>query len=167
MGSPPVFAHFVSLRLPPLRGRYLRPGEAGSAVSREQASGAAAAAAGGVRALLRLEGAVVLGVALAAYAQYGLGWGVFALWLLAPDLAMLGYLAGPRVGAALYNATHSYVGPALLLALGVLAATPWAVAGGLIWFAHIGFDRALGYGLKYAAGFGLTHLGRIGRADPW
>ena len=165
MGSPPVFAHFVSLRLPPLRGRYLRPGEAGSAVSREQASGAAAA--GGVRALLRLEGAVVLGVALAAYAQYGLGWGVFALWLLAPDLAMLGYLAGPRVGAALYNATHSYVGPSLLLALGVLAATPWAVAGGLIWCAHIGFDRALGYGLKYAAGFGLTHLGRIGRADPW
>ena len=96
---------------------------------------AAAAAGGGVRALLRLEGAAVLGVALAAYAQYGLGWGVFAL--------------------------------ALLLALGVLAATPWAVAGGLIWFAHIGFDRALGYGLKYAAGFGNTHLGRVGRADPW
>ena len=128
---------------------------------------AAAAAGGGVRALLRLEGAAVLGVALAAYAQYGLGWGVFALWLLLPDVAMLGYLAGPRVGAALYNATHSYVGPALLLALGVLAATPWAVAGGLIWFAHIGFDRALGYGLKYAAGFGNTHLGRVGRAEPW
>jgi len=161
--SPPGFAHFVSLRFPPLRGRHLRPGEAGSAVSREQAT----AAAGGVRALLRLEGAVVLGVALAAYAQFGAGWGVFALWLLAPDLSMLGYLAGPRVGAALYNAAHSYVGPVLLLALGVLAAMPWAVAGGLIWFAHVGLDRALGYGLKYAAGFGLTHLGRIGRADPW
>ena len=160
--SPPGFAHFVSLRLPTLRGRQLWTGEAGSTVSPEQA-----AAAGGVRALLRVEGAVVLGVALAAYAQFGAGWGVFALWLLAPDLSLLGYLAGPRVGAALYNVAHSYVGPVLLLALGVLAAMPWAVAGSLIWLVHIGFDRALGYGLKYAAGFAATHLGRIGKADPW
>jgi hypothetical protein len=139
------------------------PGEAASTLAGEQAVGAA----GGVRALLRLEGAVVLGVALAAYAQFGAGWGVFALWLLAPDLSLLGYLAGPRVGAALYNAAHSYAGPVLLLAFGVLAALPWALAGGLIWLAHIGLDRALGYGLKYAAGFAFTHLGRIGRADPW
>ncbi|MDQ0037055.1 hypothetical protein J2W30_004830 [Variovorax boronicumulans] len=125
------------------------------------------AAAGGVRTLLRLEGAFVLAAALAAYTQFGLGWGVFALWLLVPDLSLLGYLAGPRVGAALYNAAHSYVGPVALLVLGVLAAMPWAVAGALIWFTHIGLDRALGYGLKYVSGFGLTHLGRIGRADPW
>ena len=39
---------------------------------------------------------------------------------------------------------------------------PGAVA--LIWAAHIAVDRALGYGLKYGAGFGLTHLGRIGGA---
>ncbi|MBD9668562.1 uncharacterized protein DUF4260 [Variovorax beijingensis] len=163
LGSLPAFAHFVSLRQPPAGGRYLRPGAAGSAVSRDQA----VAARGGVRALLRLEGAAVLGVALAAYAQFGAGWGAFALWLLVPDLSLLGYLAGPRTGAALYNAAHSYVGPVLLLALGVLAAMPWAVAGSLIWLAHIGVDRALGYGLKYAAGFATTHLGRIGRADPW
>ena len=159
--SPPGFAHFVSLRLPPSRGRHLWTGEAGSTVAHEQA------VAGGVRALLRLEGAVVLVASLAAYAQFGAGWGVFALWLLVPDLSLLGYLAGPRAGAALYNAAHSYVGPVALLALGVLAAMPWAVAGGLIWCAHIGLDRALGYGLKYASGFGHTHLGRIGRADPW
>ncbi|WP_332875317.1 DUF4260 domain-containing protein [Variovorax sp. IB41] len=131
------------------------------------AADAPSAAAGGVRMLLRLEGAFVLAAALAAYTQFGLGWGVFALWLLVPDLSLLGYLAGPRVGAALYNAAHSYIGPVALLVLGVLAAMPWAVAGALIWFTHIGLDRALGYGLKYATGFGLTHLGRIGRADPW
>ena len=166
LDSPPGFAHFVSLRQPPARGRHLWTGEAGSTVSLERAA-EQAAAAGGVRALLRLEGAVVLGVALAAYAQFGAGWGVFALWLLAPDLSLLGYVAGARVGAALYNAAHSYAGPVVLLAFGVLAATPWAVAGGLIWLTHIGLDRALGYGLKYAAGFAFTHLGRIGRADPW
>ncbi|RRH88687.1 DUF4260 family protein [Variovorax beijingensis] len=161
LGSPPVFAHFVSLRQPPSRGRHLWPGEAGSTVSHDQA------VAGGVRMLLRVEGVVVLAASLAAYAQFGAGWGVFALWLLAPDLAMLGYLAGPRIGAAFYNATHSYLGAVALLAIGALAAIPWAVAGGLIWCAHIGLDRALGWGLKYGAGFGSTHLGRIGRADPW
>ena len=163
LGSPLGFAHSVSLRLRPLRGRHQWPGEAGSTASPE----GTVVATGGVRTLLRLEGAVVLGVALAAYAQFGAGWGVFALWLLAPDLSLLGYLAGPRTGAALYNAAHSYVGPLLLLALGVLAAMPWAVAGSLIWLAHIGMDHALGYGLKYASGFAATHLGRIGKADPW
>ena len=122
---------------------------------------------GGVRLLLRAEGVVVLAAALAAYAQFGLGWGVFAVWLLAPDVSMLGYLAGPRMGAALYNAAHSYVGAVALLVLGALAAMPWAVAGGLIWCAHIGLDRALGYGLKYGSAFRATHLGRIGQSDPW
>ena len=37
----------------------------------------------------------------------------------------------------------------------------WIVGAGLL---LIGIDRALGYGLKYTAGFGLTHLGRIGKA---
>lgn len=32
----------------------------------------------------------------------------------------------------------------------------------LIHLAHIGFDRALGYGLKYGTAFGDTHLCRIG-----
>ncbi|MCS4316879.1 hypothetical protein M2407_001178 [Serratia sp. BIGb0234] len=38
----------------------------------------------------------------------------------------------------------------------------WLMAA-LIWGAHIGFDRALGYGLKYASGFADTHLGGLGR----
>jgi hypothetical protein len=168
VGPAPGFARFGSLRLPALRGQQQWPGEAASTVSREQAvEQGTAGTVGGVRALLRIEGAAVFAVALAAYAQFGAGWGAFALWLLVPDLSLLGYLAGPRVGAALYNAAHSYAGPALLLALGVSAAMPWAVAGSLIWLVHIGLDRALGYGLKYAAGFAFTHLGRIGKADPW
>jgi hypothetical protein len=161
LDSPPGFAHFAWLRRPSLSGRHLWVGEAGSTESRDQA------VVGSVRLLLRAEGVVVLAAALAGYAQFGAGWGVFALWLLVPDLALLGYLAGPRVGAALYNAAHSYAGAVALLVLGVLAAMPWAVAGSLIWCAHIGLDRALGYGLKYGSGFGATHLGRIGRADPW
>ena len=81
--------------------------------------------------------------------------------LLVPDLAMLAYAAGPRLGAACYNAAHSLIGPAALAALGVWAAQPTPLSLALIWAAHIGIDRMLGYGLKYASGFRATHLGRV------
>lgn len=123
----------------------------------------AGAVAGGVRALLRLEGFAAFAAALALYAHAGLSWPGFALFILAPDLALLPYLFGPRAGALGYNLAHTYAF-ALALALGgYFAGVPIAAAGGLIWTAHIGFDRGLGYGLKYPTGFCDTHLGRIGR----
>jgi hypothetical protein len=118
---------------------------------------------GGVRVLLRLEGLCVLMVSLLAYAKFGEGWAIFALFFFTPDLSFLGYLAGPKFGAILYNSAHSFIGALALLAGGVLLSIPVAVTAGLIWAAHIGFDRALGYGLKYSTGFGFTHLGLIGR----
>ncbi len=121
-------------------------------------------ATGGVKLLLRAEGAFVLVAAVIAYAKFGLGWSVFAWFFLAPDLAFFGYLAGARAGAVTYNATHSYVGAVSVLVIGALFSLPEFAAAGLIWCAHIGMDRALGYGLKYSIGFGFTHLGRIGRA---
>lgn len=134
-----------------------------------QAGDAAAegAVSGGVRIALRLEGLAVLLASVTAYMQLGAGWGAFAMLFLVPDLSFLGYLAGARIGAAVYNLAHSYIGPVALLALGTLADMPVALAVGLIWCAHIGFDRLLGYGLKYASGFTATHLGRIGPTDPW
>ena len=85
---------------------------------------------------------------------------------LVPDVSMLGYLVGPRVGAGSYNAGHSYVGPALVALLGVSLYVHVLLLGACIWAAHVGFDRMLGYGLKYATGFGDTHLGRRGWAKP-
>jgi len=85
----------------------------------------------------------------------------FAVLFLSPDLSILAYLAGPRLGSVAYNAVHSYVGPAI--AAGALLAAGGPLGVPLIWAAHIGFDRAFGYGLKYADGFQFTHLGRIGR----
>ncbi len=114
-------------------------------------------------ALLRLEGAAVLGVSVLAYMQAGESWWLFALLFLAPDLSMLGYLAGPAAGAGAYNAVHSYILPLLLGALAVLVGSHPLFALAAIWTGHIGFDRLLGYGLKYPSGFGDTHLGRIGR----
>lgn len=118
---------------------------------------------GGVRAVLRIEGAALAFAAIAAYARLDGTWPLFAVLILVPDLSFLGYLAGARVGAVAYNAMHSTIGPIMLGAFGAVLAHPIAILIALIWAAHVGFDRALGYGLKYAGGFRNTHLGLIGR----
>jgi len=114
------------------------------------------------RVMLRLEGAAMLIGAAALYAHLGAGWGLFFGLFLAPDLSFFGYLAGPRIGAIAYNAMHGYVGPALLAALS-FTLLPGALPIALIWAAHVGFDRMLGYGLKYGTAFGHTHLGVVGK----
>ena len=125
------------------------------------------AATGGVRILLRLEGlALFLGMTL-LYGVWEGSWWIYAILFLAPDLSFIAYLAGPRAGAAIYNAAHSYMMPMALMIAGFVTAEPLVLSIAMIWLAHIGFDRALGYGLKYAHGFGFTHLGRIGKkSDP-
>ncbi|MEN5053453.1 DUF4260 domain-containing protein [Brevundimonas naejangsanensis] len=112
----------------------------------------------------RLEGLALLAIAAFSYARFGQGWGLFAVLFLAPDLSFAGYLAGPRLGALTYNLAHSLIGPLLLAGAGLVADQSLAVALALIWLAHIGFDRALGYGLKSPLDFGVTHLGLIGKA---
>jgi hypothetical protein len=118
---------------------------------------------GAVAVLLRLEGLAAFAFAVAAYAALGGGWVLFAVLFLAPDLSALGYLAGPRVGAAVYNAAHVTLVPFALAAAGWLLAVPVLILVAAIWLAHIGWDRMLGYGLKYPAAFGATHLGWKGR----
>ncbi len=118
---------------------------------------------GAIRIVLRLEGFFVMVAALLAYDKFGAGWSTFAWFFLTPDISFLGYLVGARVGAISYNAAHSYIGAMACLIASQLLAAPLLLTVGIIWCAHIGFDRALGYGLKYSTGFKFTHLGRIGR----
>lgn len=114
--------------------------------------------------LLRLEGVLLGGLSVWLFARTGVSWWLFAGLILAPDLAMLGYLSGPRLGSAIYNAAHSLIGPALLGVAATAAGSTMMLAMALIWAAHVEFDRALGYGLKYATRFADTHLGVIGPA---
>jgi hypothetical protein len=123
-----------------------------------------AAPAGGrtVRALLRLEGLAALAAGLAGFFLLSGDWLLLLVAFLVPDLAMAGYALGPRAGARIYNLAHTHAAPALLAAAAWLW-LPAALPLACIWVAHIGFDRALGYGLKYETGFHDTHLGPIGR----
>lgn len=103
--------------------------------------------------LLRIEGATLLALSALLYGLNGGNWLLFVLLFLLPDVSMLGYLAGSRVGAVSYNLFHTYAAPSLLAALGLLAENPLVVSVALVWFAHIGFDRMVGFGLKYPTGF--------------
>jgi hypothetical protein len=115
------------------------------------------AVTGGLRTLLRLEGlALLIGMTLLYYIWDG-SWWVYVLLFFAA------YLSGPRFGALVYNAAHSYLGPMAMMTGGFATASPLVLSIAMIWLAHIGFDRALGYGLKYSSGFTDTHLGRIGK----
>ena len=111
--------------------------------------------------LLRVEGAVVLVVATAVYFTQGYTWWLFPLLLLAPDLSALGYLFGSRAGSVAYNLVHTITLPLLLLTVGWWLGATVAVALALIWLAHIGMDRMVGYGLKYPDSFKHNHLHEV------
>ena len=86
---------------------------------------------------------------------------MFLLLFLAPDLSMLGYLANPRLGSLVYNLAHTYFVPLVLAGIGLVASSHLCILLALIWAAHIGMDRLLGYGLKYPTAFKDTHLQRV------
>ena len=121
------------------------------------------AVTGGLRTLLRLEGLTLFAGMTVLYAVWDGSWWVYAILFLVPDLSFAAYLAGPQVGAIVYNAAHSYLAPVTLMITGFAITSPLILSIAMIWLAHIGIDRALGYGLKYSSGFTFTHLGRIGR----
>jgi Domain of unknown function (DUF4260) len=113
------------------------------------------------RALLHAEGATVFAGATLLYFHGDHPWWLYLVLALAPDLSMVAYLAGARAGAAAYDAVHTSAVPVGVAVAGVVADTRTLVAVALVWLAHIGADRALGYGLKYETGFKDTHLQRV------
>jgi hypothetical protein len=113
------------------------------------------------RRLLHLEGLAVAAGSLVLYFDAGFGWVLLLVLILAPDLSMLGYLGGPRLGSLAYDLVHTYAGPVALGVVGVLGGYETALQIALIWLAHIGVDRLLGYGLKYPTCFKDTHLQRV------
>jgi hypothetical protein len=132
--------------------------------SSERASSTQPGVVGGaVVVLLRLEGLLGLIASVVAYAIGRGQWLMFVTLFLVLDLAILGYLRNARLGATVYNLVHTYVSPAILLAIGLWFRIAVVYQIALVWIAHIGFDRALGFGLKYPVAFQATHLRWTGR----
>lgn len=102
--------------------------------------------------LLRAEGLLILAAAVFVYAQLDAAWWLFILLFFVPDVCLFGYLRGPKWGSYLYNFFHTYLTPAAVLLIALVENYELLVAISIIWIAHIGFDRALGYDLKPYAG---------------
>ena len=119
---------------------------------------------GSPRWTLRLEGLMIFGASLFIYHHMAMGsWTLFLLLFFLPDMGLLGYLSNNVIGAVTYNITHTYVTPLCLGGMFYLLGVPEWHYVVVIWISHIGFDRALGFGLKYPSGFKNTHLGEIGK----
>jgi hypothetical protein len=112
-------------------------------------------------ALLRLEGAAVLLLAITIFIHLGWSGWLFAALLFLPDLSMIGYALNTTRGAQIYNVVHTYTLPLVLLGVALVADWSTGVQIAVIWAAHIGFDRLMGYGLKYATAFKHTHIQRL------
>ncbi|WP_369125222.1 DUF4260 domain-containing protein [Alicyclobacillus fastidiosus] len=114
-----------------------------------------------MRTSLRLESLVVVFVSMWFYHDHHFPWSTFFELVLLPDLDMLGYCFGSRVGARCYNHFHTYVFPLLCIGIGLMLENSiWAMLGP-IWTAHIAIDRSLGFGLKYQDNSKKTHLGQV------
>lgn len=111
--------------------------------------------------LLHIEGLSVLALSVYFYGYNQFSWLFFIILLLAPDISMLGYLLNNRIGAITYNVFHTYTLALLIIFCGLMISAPIVLAIGLIWSAHIGMDRMIGYGLKYPTEFKDTHLNRV------
>lgn len=111
--------------------------------------------------VLQIEGLAILLISLYFYSYQDFSWLLFLLLFFVPDSSMVGYLVNSHLGAKLYNLFHNYIIPIILILMGVALSINLLVLLGLIWTAHIGMDRMIGYGLKYPTGFKDTHLTRV------
>lgn len=116
-----------------------------------------------MKTLLKFEELAEVLVATLVFAQLPYAWWWLPALFLVPDLSMLGYLAGPRVGAFSYNLLHHKALALLVGFAGWWLGEPLLLLAGSVLLFHSAFDRLLGYGLKYGTGFQHTHLGRVGQ----
>lgn len=91
-------------------------------------------------------------------------WFKFSIWLLlllllAPDISMIDYFFGNRIGAISYNTVHNLIFPAIIIFVGFYLKMDLLISLSLILFIHIFLDRTVGYGLKHKDDFKHTHLG--------
>jgi hypothetical protein len=115
----------------------------------------------GVKYHTHLNGLFILAASTIGYSTLDSPWWLYFALLLAPDLFMLGYIANANIGARIYNLGHSYLGPLVLITIGVLTESNLQIGIGCIWAAHIGLDHIFGYGYKYPDAFKHTHFSEI------
>jgi Domain of unknown function (DUF4260) len=112
---------------------------------------------------IKLEEAALFAFSIHALSSLNADWWWYLLLLLGPDISMLGYLAGNKVGAVCYNFFHHKAVAVIVIIAGLLTPNLLLQLTGIVLFGHSSMDRMFGYGLKTNEGFKYTHLGVIGK----
>tara|TARA_R110001592_G_scaffold62669_12_gene191693 strand:+ start:3091 stop:3450 length:360 start_codon:yes stop_codon:yes gene_type:complete len=115
--------------------------------------------------VLKLEEVALMGLGIFMFGLLGYQWWWLPVLILTPDISMLGYLLGSKIGALSYNIVHHRAVAIALYFIGAYFMLPIVELIGTILFIHIAMDRIFGYGLKYDKGFKFTHLGEIGKIN--
>lgn len=113
--------------------------------------------------MLRIEEAMQFALAIFLFNQLPFAGWIYAAVFLTPDISMLGFVFGTRIGAYSYNLVHHKGMAIIIYLLGAYTSANVVMLAGLVLFGHSAFDRILGYGLKYPDNFKNTHLGWIGK----
>ena len=113
--------------------------------------------------ILKLEEFALFAICVYALYLFKAEWWCYLLLLLGPDISMIGYAAGNKIGAASYNLFHHKGIAVAVFAIGLAINNQWLQITGIILFGHSSLDRMFGYGLKLEQGFKYTHLGMIGK----
>lgn len=121
-----------------------------------------------MKTLLKFEEAAMFGICIFFLYSLNVPWWAYLLLVIGPDISMVGYSLGNKVGADCYNFFHHKGVAIAAFAIGVILNSHIGdiiSIAGIILFGHSSMDRMLGYGLKLNKGFKYTHLGLIGKKD--
>lgn len=108
---------------------------------------------------IKLEEAAMFGFSIYLFHQTNFAWWWYLALILIPDIGMLGYIVGNKVGAITYNLFHHKAIAIIMVCLGWYMSNEWMELTGIVLFGHSSMDRIMGYGLKYFDSFQHTHLG--------
>lgn len=128
-----------------------------------------------MKTILAVEELTMFLASFIALTFFKVDWWWYIILFIAPDISMLGYLAGNKVGAHCYNFFHNKAIAIFLLLLGIMgtgfaeemygALSQNMILAGISLFGHSSMDRFFGFGLKTEEGFKFTHLGKIGKDE--
>ena len=111
--------------------------------------------------LIRLENACVFIAVVSVYFIFDFSLWIFLLFLLVPDISMVGYAVNKDIGSKVYNLGHTYVLPIIVTLLYLVTNEETILQISLIWLAHISMDRTMGFGLKYSSDTDKTIIQKI------
>jgi len=103
----------------------------------------------------------MFGLSIFALTLFKAEWWYYLLLPFGPDISMIGYAGGNKMGAFMYNLFHHKGIAIFIFVLGWLMHNDNVQIAGIILFGHSSIDRVLGYGLKLKEGFRYTHLGSL------